>query len=118
MAAAIHAGDVVVADFPGVTGIKRRPAIVLSSDIYHSTRPDMIIGLVTSQAVAKLGPTDYALEDWAQAGLRVPSIFRCFLVTLPKLPEQAVIGRLTDRDWEAVCARLKTAFTPLGEMAS
>src|SRR5436305_6024794 len=55
--------DVVVVNFPGVTGIKRRPAVVLSSDTYHSTRPDMIVGLVTSHAVATLGPTDYALED-------------------------------------------------------
>jgi mRNA-degrading endonuclease toxin of MazEF toxin-antitoxin module len=28
-------GDVVVVDFPGVTGIKRRPAVVVSSDVYH-----------------------------------------------------------------------------------
>jgi mRNA interferase MazF len=30
-------GDVVVVDFPGVMGIKRRPAVVVSSDTYHST---------------------------------------------------------------------------------
>ena len=29
-------GDVVVVDFPGVMGLKRRPAVVLSSDVYHS----------------------------------------------------------------------------------
>ncbi|WP_231859737.1 type II toxin-antitoxin system PemK/MazF family toxin [Microcystis aeruginosa] len=27
-------GDVVTVDFPGVTGIKRRPAVVLSSKIW------------------------------------------------------------------------------------
>jgi len=29
-------GDIVTVDFPGVTGIKRRPAVVLSSAAYHA----------------------------------------------------------------------------------
>lgn len=68
------AGDLIVVNFPGVTGVKRRPAIVLSSATYHSARPDIIVGLITSQAVA-IGPTDYALRDWTEAGLRAPSVF-------------------------------------------
>lgn len=40
-------GDVVVTvDFPGVTGIKRRPAVILSSVTYNTTRPDVIAGLL------------------------------------------------------------------------
>ncbi|MCX6833020.1 MAG: type II toxin-antitoxin system PemK/MazF family toxin, partial [candidate division Zixibacteria bacterium] len=39
------AGDVVVIDFPGVQGIKRRPAVVLSSAVYHTSRPDVVVGL-------------------------------------------------------------------------
>ena len=30
-------GDVVIADFPGVTGVKRRPAVVSSTVDYHTT---------------------------------------------------------------------------------
>lgn len=41
--------DIVTVDFPGAMGIKRRPAVVLSSKTYHSNRPDVIIGLITSQ---------------------------------------------------------------------
>ncbi len=74
----------MVVDFPGVTGIKRRPAIVLSSDAYHSTRPDAILGLITSQVAGSTGSTDYALVDWAAAGLRLPSLFPSFLVTVPR----------------------------------
>jgi mRNA interferase MazF len=33
----LNAGDVIVVDFPGVTGIKRRPAVVLSSELYHTS---------------------------------------------------------------------------------
>lgn len=42
------AGDIVTVDFPGITGIKRRPAVVLSSEVYHSLRPDVIVGLITT----------------------------------------------------------------------
>lgn len=40
-------GDVGTVDFTGVTGVKRRPAVVLSSAAYHATRPDMIGGRFT-----------------------------------------------------------------------
>lgn len=39
-------GDVVTVDFPGVTGVKRRPAVVLSLTKYHANRPDVIVGLI------------------------------------------------------------------------
>ena len=53
-----NSGDVLVLNFPGVTGAKRRPVAVISSDIYHASRPDVIVGLIASQNEA-LGPTDY-----------------------------------------------------------
>jgi mRNA interferase MazF len=31
----LQMGDIVVIDFPGVQGIKRRPAIVISTSLYH-----------------------------------------------------------------------------------
>lgn len=77
-----NSGDVVTVDFPGVTGIKRRPAVILSSTTYHQNRPDIIVGLITTQTTA-LGATDYVLQDWLLAGLRVASVFRSFIVTLP-----------------------------------
>ena len=76
-------GDVVLLDFPGVTGVKRRPTVVLSSNTYHKNRPDLIVGLITSQISAAVGPTDHLIVVWAAAGLRVPSAFRSFLTTLP-----------------------------------
>ena len=73
-------GDVVVVDFPGVTSTKRWPAIILTSDASHSTRPDVITG----QIAGSVGPTDFALVDWAAARLRLPSLFPSFLVTVPQ----------------------------------
>lgn len=109
MATARH---LVVVDFPGAQGTKRRPAIVLSSDGYHQTRPDIILGLITSNVASATGPTDYILQDWKTAGLRTQSAFRAFLVTLPRTAVIATIGKVSDRDWQAVsnCAGKALAF--------
>ncbi len=45
----VESGDLVTVDFPAVTGIKRRPAVVLSLETYQANRPDVIVGLITSQ---------------------------------------------------------------------
>ncbi|MGH8058399.1 MAG: type II toxin-antitoxin system PemK/MazF family toxin, partial [Candidatus Entotheonellia bacterium] len=36
-------------DFVGATGVKRRPAVVLSSDLYHAHRPVRSGGVLTTQ---------------------------------------------------------------------
>jgi mRNA interferase MazF len=109
---AFKPGDVVTVDFPGVNGIKRRPSVVLSSDIYHAIRPDVITGLITTQTKG-LGETDYELQDWSEAGLRVASVFRSFLVTLPPSANLVRIGHLSDRDWKGVCKCLQVALDGL-----
>lgn len=106
-------GDVVVLEFPDVQGPKRRPTVVLSSDLYQSVRPDMIVGLGTSQVAAAIGPTDYALQDWGTAGLRVPSAFRSFLATLPVSANVSLIGHLSERDWAGVLGSLSRALSAL-----
>jgi mRNA interferase MazF len=108
------AGDIVVADFPGVKGVKRRPAVVLSSSTYHSVRPDVIIGLITSQTAGAAGPTDYLLLDSSAAGLRLPSAFRAFVATLPRSAVSAMIGRLSARDLDGVRQCVRVALLDLG----
>jgi mRNA interferase MazF len=110
-------GDIVAVNFPGVTGIKRRPAVVLSSAVYHALRPDIVVGLITSQTAAALGPTDYLLQGWAQAGPRVPSAFRSFFATLPPSTNPVLVGHLSDRDWQGVRACVKAALAPLDDPA-
>jgi len=60
-------------DFAGATGVKRRPVVVLSSDLYHQHRPDVVLGSLTSQIASATFPTDYILQDWSAAGLHQPS---------------------------------------------
>jgi hypothetical protein len=45
----LRSGDVVPANFPGVVGTKKRPCVVVSTDDYHAHRPDVILGLLTTQ---------------------------------------------------------------------
>ena len=117
--ATLKAGDVVVADFPGITGVKRRPAVVISTDSYHNHRPrlrrdvppDVILGAITTNLSAATTPTDHILTDWASEGLRHLSAFRAFLVTLPQKDILAVIGHLSNTDWTAVRNCLRRAIS-------
>lgn len=102
-------GDVVTVDFPGATGTKRRPAVIVSTATYHASRPDVILGLLTSQSGKASAPTDYLLQDWAAAGLHNSSAFRAFLATLPATGI-TVIGKLSDRDWREVQTRMRLAL--------
>lgn len=101
-------GDVVTADFPGATGVKRRPAVVVSTEQYHQTRPDVILGLLTSNIAGAVEPSDYVLQDWQAAGLHRPSAFRAFLFTLPANAINS-IGHLSNRDWSEVQVRMRIA---------
>ncbi len=104
-----QAGDIVVADFVGATGVKRRPAVVLSSALYHAHHPDVVLGALTTQTSAASTPTGYVLQDWSAAGLHAPSAFRAYMGTY-LASAVLVIGHLSVRDWQAVQARLKLAL--------
>jgi mRNA interferase MazF len=103
-------GAIVVVDFPGVTGIKHRPAVVVSSPLYHRERPDVIFGIITSQIASATAASDYVLQDWKAAGLHRQSAFRAFLVTLPRSAITARLGQLSNTDWQAVRERVKGAL--------
>ena len=102
-------GEVVVLDFMGATGAKRRPAVVVSSDLYHLHRPDWVLGIITSNLVGATTPTDYILQDWSVAGLRKPSAFRAYFVTAVPSATR-LIGKLSPRDWDAVRERVRLAL--------
>ena len=106
----LKSADVIIADFPGVTGVKRRPAVVISTMDYHTTVGDVILGAVTTNLTIATTPTDHLIVDWAEAGLRRPA-FRSFLVTLPQSKVLAVIGSLSSSDWQKVQACIRKAIT-------
>ncbi len=111
----LQMGDLVVIDFPGVQGIKRRPAIVISTALYHQYRPDVSVGVITSQVQHATLPTDYILKDWGKAGLHQPSAFRTFLATLPATSATR-IGHCSPQDWQGIVACLQKALPLSGDM--
>ena len=109
MTTTIKPGDVVILRYPGAQKAKRRPGIAVSTDLYHATRPDVIVALVTTQFRGAVGPTDYILQDWSAAGLRRASAFRAYLHMFVPVALR-IIGHLSDRDWLEVQARLRLAL--------
>ena len=87
-------GDVVIFNFPGAISAKRRPAVVVSTALYHSTGPDLILALLTTDLASATGPTDYVLQGYAAAGLHKPSAFRAYVVTVSARDVPSAVGHL------------------------
>jgi mRNA interferase MazF len=84
--------------------------VVLSTEAYHQYRPDVIVGVITTQAPRPIAPTDCELLDWRQAGLHAASFFRLFPITFPQR-EVRLIGKLSESDWASVRACLKAGLS-------
>jgi mRNA interferase MazF len=105
-------GDVILVPFPfsDLSTAKVRPAIVVSSDLYHSTEPDLLLAALTSQVAGATGPFDYPLNDWRAAGLRFPSALKPVLATLDPARVVHRIGSLSPADLAQVDKRLRGAL--------
>jgi mRNA interferase MazF len=103
-------GEIIIVNFQGATGVKRRPAIIISSDEYHKTRPDVILAVITTQTSSAISTTDYLPEDWKTAGLHKPSAFRAYFGTYDKRAIASVIGKVSDRDWYEIQKRINLAI--------
>ena len=55
------AGDVVTGLFVGASQEKLRPAVVLSSELYHANRPDVVICFLTTEVAGASAPTALCL---------------------------------------------------------
>jgi mRNA interferase MazF len=102
-------GDVVVGRLAGAAETKVRPAVVIASGTYLVERPDVLVGLLTTKLARAATSTDYVLLDWQAAGLRSPSCFRAYVLTIHR-SELTVIGHLSERDWHQVQTRVRAAF--------
>lgn len=105
-------GDVVLVPFPfsDLSTTKVRPAVVVSSTLYHSTEPDLLLAALTSRVAAATSPFDYVLNDWRTAGLRYPSALKPVLFTLDPAHVVYRIGALTSADLTQIDRRLRRAL--------
>jgi len=105
-------GDVVLValTFSAGIGSKVRPAVVISTDLYHHNWNELLVVEVSSQPPRTLRPTDCDLIDWHSAGLSRPSWSRSGVVKVAFTLIQARLGHLTDRDLSALEDCLRTAM--------
>jgi mRNA interferase MazF len=105
-------GDVVLVEFPFTSGMasKRRPAVVVSSDTYNQSSPDLIILSVTSHLGAVAHPGDHIVHDWNEAGLLKPSLVQTKVATVERGLIVRSLGKLSSRDQEAVDAGIGLAL--------
>jgi len=86
-------GDVIAVpyDYSDLSGSKVRPAVIVSSDAYNLTQPDVVAAGISSQIV-NARPYDHVLTNWAVAGLRYPSLIRGRLLTIEQSPIRRVVA--------------------------
>ena len=93
----------------GAVETKVRPAVVIASSTYLVERPDVLVGILTTRQPKSTTSTDCVLQDWKSAGLRAESYFRTYVLTMHR-SELTTIGHLSERDWDQVKIRVRTAF--------
>ena len=101
-------GDVVLVGFifPDETGVKRRPAVIVSSDAYHQSRQETIIAAITSRTDRVL-VGDHLITDWREAGLLFPSVATGIIRTIKQGMIARRLGSLADQDMRAIGKNLK-----------
>lgn len=109
---AYERGDVVLLPFPFTdqTATKVRPAVVVSSAEYMDSEPDLVVAGVTSRLPAEENLFDYVLQDWAEAGLRLPSALKPLLASIEPALVLLRVGKLSPPDMQGVDQVLRAAL--------
>jgi mRNA interferase MazF len=107
--------DVLVVPFPFTdsAAVKRRPAIVLSAELFQARSDHLICAMITSRE-NRGWPLDVELTDLRAAGLPHASVVRMKLFTLDERFVLRKAGRLAETDRAAVQRSLKLLL-PLAE---
>ena len=102
-------GDIVLVPFPFTdqSATKKRPAVVISSSVYNSERPDLIIMAVTSRIKPTTTIGEAMVQDWQAAGLLRPSVIKPVITTIEKRLVIKIMGRLKKGDQQALRGSLE-----------
>lgn len=108
-------GQVVVLNVPfsDQSGVKPRPAVVISTGDFHRALPDIIVCPISSQPryYRRPGPGDYPLQKWRLVGLRHPSTVRISkMLSVDKAILKSILGALSQEDMAEVEASLRQAL--------
>lgn len=106
--------DVVAVPFPFTDrdAIKRRPALVISNELFNQKHKQLVLAMITT-ATNTAWPSDVPLTNWQEAGLKVACHFRMKLFTLDQNLVLKTIGHLSSQDVNSVQAVL-TEYVDVG----
>ncbi len=101
-------GDVVLVNFvfADESGIKRRPAVIISSDAYHSGRDEAVISAITSRTDRVL-VGDHLIAEWQSAGLLFPSVATGIVRAIKRSVIDRKLGSVAPPDMAAVERNLR-----------
>ena len=101
-------GDVVLVEFvfSDESGMKLRPALVVSSERYHRSRQEVIVVAITTNAGRRLFG-DRLISRWPEAGLRFPSVATGIVRTVDAPMIRGRLGTLHNDDQAAVDQALR-----------
>lgn len=102
-------GDVVLVPFPfsDQSGLKKRPALIASSNDYNREHPDVVILAVTSRSPAAVGRGEFVIHDTSEAGLLKVSYGKPVLATIDQRLLLKKLGHLAEADILALRASLR-----------
>lgn len=100
-------GDVVLVSFTFTdeTGVKRRPAVVVSSDAYHRGRQEAIMAAITSRTERML-VGDHLIAHWREAGLLFPSLVTGIVRTIKQGMIVRKLGSMASQDMQELDRKL------------
>jgi mRNA interferase MazF len=109
-------GDVLLVPFPFTdrTTTKKRPTIVISSDIYNQKKLDILLIAVTSQLNTQVKFGEMLIIEWAKAGLLKPSVIKPIITTLEKTLVIRKLGKLETLDIQT----LKNSLQQITEISN
>jgi len=104
-------GDVVLVNFvfSDETGVRRRPALVVSSNEYHQGRQEAIIAAITSRTDRVL-IGDHLISNWQGVGLLFPSVATGIIRTIKQDMISRKLGAMPKGDMQAIDSNLQMAL--------
>jgi mRNA interferase MazF len=103
--------DIILVQFPftDFQSSKKRPALVISPDLYNSD-DDLIILFITSQLDRTSRPGDYFIKEWKAANLPKPSMIRMKMATITQPIVDKQLGRLSAVDISSFKSHFREFF--------
>lgn len=95
--------------FSDESGAKRRPVVVISSDVYHRGRQEAIVAAITSN-VERLLSGDHLIANWRDAGLLFPSVATGIIRTIKQAMIERRLGVMPAKDMQAIEEHLREAL--------